>query len=188
MSLSSKTKRGLWVSAIVLVILIALGAWFTWTKFFREEKEVFANEEEHFKYGSLGAEGERGIPYYLWLVLPRVFPDLMPGPGGYKSLGVIWEEGHEIPVGFSKKVVGFERITNNCAVCHTATYRLSEDVVTHEVVASTTHMNNMQAMLRIVFRAAHDPRFNLDINMNEIRLVSANNYRNGELSYIDRKI
>ena len=35
MSLSPKTKRILWVSAIVLVILIALGAWFTWTKFFR---------------------------------------------------------------------------------------------------------------------------------------------------------
>ena len=54
------------------------------------------------------------------------FPDLMPGPGGYKSFGMVWEEGHEIPVGFSKKVVGFARITNNCAVCHTATYRLSE--------------------------------------------------------------
>src|SRR5438552_9300288 len=80
MSLQPKTKRILWVSAIVSVILIGLGAFFTWTKFFREEKEVFANEEEHFKYGSLGAEGDRGIPYYLWLVLPRVFPDLMPGP------------------------------------------------------------------------------------------------------------
>src|SRR6266446_1162304 len=107
MRLSPKTKRGLWVSAIVLVILIALGAWFTWTKFFREEKEVFANEEEHFKYGSLGAEGERGIPYYLLPVFPRGLPRLLPGPGGYKSLGVGREEGHEIPGGFSEKGVGF---------------------------------------------------------------------------------
>jgi flagellar basal body-associated protein FliL len=45
MSLQPKTKRLLWVSAIVLVILLALGAFFTWTKFFREEKEVFANEK-----------------------------------------------------------------------------------------------------------------------------------------------
>ena len=51
MSLSPKTKRILWISAIVIVILIASGAFFTWTKFFREEKEVFANEEERFKYG-----------------------------------------------------------------------------------------------------------------------------------------
>jgi len=95
MSLSPKTKRIIWVSAAVIGILLALGGFFTWTKFFREEKEMFANEEEHFKYGSLGAEGDRGIPYYLWMVLPRIFPDLMPGPGGYKSFGVVWEEGHE---------------------------------------------------------------------------------------------
>src|SRR2546430_15373860 len=100
MSLQPKTKRILWVSAIVLVVLIALGAWFTLTKFFREEKEVFANEDEHFKYGSLGAEGDRGIPYYHWLVLPRVFPDLMHGPGGYTSLRVDWVGGHENPTGF----------------------------------------------------------------------------------------
>ena len=135
MSLQPKTKRIIWVTAAVIVILLVLGALFTWTKFFREEKEVFANEEEHFKYGSLGAEGDRGIPYYLWMVLPRIFPELMPGPGGYKSLGVVWEEGHEIPVGFSKKVVGFARITNNCAVCHTATYRLKEDEMPHVVAA-----------------------------------------------------
>src|SRR5438876_54656 len=188
MSLRPETKRLLWVCAVVLVIVIALGAFFTWTKFFREEKEVFANEEEHFKYGSLGAEGDRGIPYYLWMVLPRVFPDLMPGPGGYKSFGVVWEEGREIPVGFSKKVVGFARITNNCAVCHTATYRLSEDEVPHVVVAGPGHTNNLQSMLRFLFKAAHDPRFNSDIIMNEIRLVSANNYGNGGLSFIDRQI
>jgi hypothetical protein len=188
MTLSPKAKRVIWVSAAVIVILLALGAFFTWSKFFREEKEVFANEEEHFKYGSLGAEGDRGIPYYLWMVLPRIFPDLMPGPGGYKSFGVVWEEGHEIPVGFSKKVVGFARITNNCAVCHTATYRLSEDEVPHVVVAGPGHTNNLQSMLRFLFKAAHDPRFNSDIIMNEIRLVSANNYGNGGLSFVDRQI
>src|SRR5436190_23964085 len=142
MSLSPKAKRILLISAIVVMIVLASGAFFTWTKFFREEKEVFANNEEHFKYGSLGAEGDRGIPYYLWMVLPRIFPDLMPGPGGYKSFGVVWEEGHEIPVGFSKTVVGFERITNNCAVCHAATYRLSEDEVPHVDVAGSGHTNN----------------------------------------------
>src|SRR6266487_3929769 len=159
MSLSPKTKRCLWISAIVLAVLIALGGWFTWKKFFREEKEVFANEEEHFKYGSLGAEGDRGIPYYLWLVLPRVFPDLMPGPGGYKSFGVVWEEGHEIPVGFSKKVVGFARITNNCAVCHTATYRLSEHEVPPVVAGGPRPPNTLPNMLRVLRTAAHGQCF-----------------------------
>ena len=43
-------------------------------------------------------------------------------------------------------------------------------------------------MLRFLFKAAHDPRFNSDIIMNEIRLVNANNYGNGGLSFIDRQI
>ena len=64
----------------MLLIILLLGGWFTYAKFFREEPEVFANDEEHFKYGSLGAEGDRGIPYYLWLVLPRVFPGTDAGP------------------------------------------------------------------------------------------------------------
>src|SRR5207249_10287686 len=65
MSLQPKTKRIRWVFAIVLVVLIALGAWFTLTKFFREEKEVFASEDEDVKYGALGAEGGLGIANYL---------------------------------------------------------------------------------------------------------------------------
>jgi hypothetical protein len=188
MSLSPVKRRALWMILLVLVIVLVLGACFTYVKFFREEKEVFANDEEHFKYGSLGAEGDRGIPYYLWLVLPRVFPDLMPGPGGYKSFGVVWEEGHEIPVGFAKKTVGFARVTNNCAICHTTTYRLNEDEKPHVVVAGGGQGSNMQSMLRFLFKAAHDSRFNPDIIMNEIRLVNANNYGNGGLSFVDRQI
>ena len=43
---------------------------------------------------------------------------MLPGPGGYKSFGLVWEEGKELPAGFSKKVVGFPRVANNCAICH----------------------------------------------------------------------
>jgi hypothetical protein len=184
----SKRQRVLLIVGLILAALLIAGGVFTWNKFFREEPQVFANEDEHFKYGSLGAEGDRGIPYFLWLVLPRVFPDLMPGPGGYKSFGVVWEEGKELPVGFSKKVVGFARVTNNCAICHTATYRLKEDEVPHVVIAAPAHTNNLQAMLRFLFKTAHDPRFNSDTIMNEIRLVSGNqwqwriDYRSPDLS------
>jgi hypothetical protein len=182
MKLSPKTKRILWVVAVLFVLLLIFGGLFTWEKFFRQEKQVFASEAEQFKYGSLGAEGDRGVPYYLWLVLPRVFPDLMPGPGGYKSFGVVWEEGAEIPVGFSKKRVGFDRITNNCAICHTTTWRAREEETPHVVIAAGSNVR-LQEMLRFLFKAAHDPRFNADTIMSEVRLVSANNYGNGGLSF-----
>ena len=58
--------------------------------------------DEHFKYGSVGIEPEEGIPYWIWQVLPRMFPEKLPGPGGYGSLGMIWEPGRELPIGFSK--------------------------------------------------------------------------------------
>ena len=34
---------------------------------------------------------QRACPYWIWLVLPRVFPDLLPAPGGYASLGFLAE-------------------------------------------------------------------------------------------------
>ena len=80
--------------------------------------------DEHFKYGSVGIESEEGIPYWIWQVLPQDVPGQAPGPGGYASLGFIWEPGRELPIGFSKKdVLGSTRIAVNCAFCHTATYR-----------------------------------------------------------------
>src|SRR5437867_1404889 len=117
-----------------------------------------------------------------------IFHDLVHGPGGYKAFAVVWIESHELPVCISKKVVAFLRITNNCAVCHAATYRLSEDEVPHVVAEGSGHTNNVQSMLRFLFKAAHDPRFNSDILMNDVRLVNANNYGNGGLSFIDRQI
>ena len=188
MNLPPKTRRTIVIGLMAGLILVVAGGIFVWDKFFREEPQVFENEAEQFRYGSLGAEGDRGVPYFIWLALPRVFPDLLPGPGGYRSFGVVWEEGKELPVGFSKKVVGFPRITNNCAICHTATYRTAEDEVPHVVVAGPANTNNLQLMLRFLFRAAHDPRFNADTLMNEIRLLSGNNYGNGGLSFVDRQI
>ena len=102
-------------------MLVAVGGYFGWYKFFREEPQpawVTQDADMRFKYGSIGAENDAGIPYWIFYVLPRMFPDKLPGPGGYASLGVPWEQGQELPVGFTKKVIGFPRVANNCAVCH----------------------------------------------------------------------
>jgi len=76
-----------------------------------------------FKYGVDRAERDTGIPYWIFYVLPRMFPRRLPGPGGYASLGVSWEQGQELPIGFTKKVVG-SAVANNCAACHTTNYRV----------------------------------------------------------------
>ena len=60
-----------------------------------------------FKYGSIGAERDAGIPYWIFYVLPRIFPDKLPGPGGLRrarravgagagAAGRLHQEGHRL--------------------------------------------------------------------------------------------
>jgi len=168
---------------VVLLVLAALGAYLGWYKFFREEPQpawVTETPEMRFKYGSIGAEQDAGIPYWIFYVMPRVFADKLPGPGGLASLGVAWEQGQELPVGFSMKVIGFARVANNCAVCHTVSYRMSEKE-NPQFVTAGSGQTNVEAYFRFLVDCGKDPRFNPDVLMREIELVT-------DLSWIDRLI
>ena len=119
-------RRRLWTAAAsVAVVMAAIIGGVTYVKFFRElPAPYFASDEEHFLFGSIGTEaGERGVPYWIWLVLPRIFPDYLPRPGGYATLGLMGKDGHEMPVGLSKVTVGYPRVSINCAMCHTGRWR-----------------------------------------------------------------
>ncbi len=164
--------RGWKITLGIGLVLVVWGGFVGWYKFFREVPQApFANDDKRFMYGSLGAENDRGIPYWLWLVLPRMFPEYLPGPGGYKALGMVWEPGEELPVGFTKKTVGFPRVANNCAACHTAQVRTAENAPVTFYPAGPSHTANVQAYFRFLFAVAHDPRFNADSIMREISLV-----------------
>src|SRR5262245_1924071 len=125
-----------------------------------EPPQQFASDEEHFLFGSIGTEATDGIPYWVWLVLPRVFPDHLPRPGGYASLGFLAKDGHEMPVGMSKVTIGFPRVGINCAACHTARYRRTPDDVPTVVPGAPQPEAGAQQYLRFLFDAASDPRFN----------------------------
>jgi mono/diheme cytochrome c family protein len=154
---------------IILFVLVGLGGLFVYNRFFREEPApYFATDEEHFLYGSVGTEAEQGIPYWIWLVLPRIFPEYLPAPGGYASLGILSRDGHEMPVGFSKVTVGFPRVGINCAVCHTASFRARPDDVPTLYPAGASHQTAEQQYLRFLFACASDPRFTADTIMAEI--------------------
>jgi hypothetical protein len=174
-----RSRRWRWILT-VLVLLAVTGAAVGWYKLLREvDQPPFASAEERFKYGSIGGENEAGIPYWIFVVLPRMFPEYLPGPGGYASLGVAWEEGRELPIGFTKKTVGFPRVSNTCAVCHTASYRESPESSPVFVIAGPAHTNNIQGFFTFLSKAARDPRFNADNLLAEIHLVT-------DLSWIDR--
>lgn len=171
---SHRCRTWLAVLGLLLVLGIAAGV-YGWTKFFREVPQpAWVTEDPHmrFKYGSIGAEADAGIPYWIFYVLPRVFPEKLPGPGGYAAFGVAWEQGMELPVGFTKKTIGFARVANTCAVCHTASYRVSEDSNPVFVPTGPNHTLDLAAFFRFLIDCAKDPRFTPDVLMREISLVT----------------
>jgi mono/diheme cytochrome c family protein len=165
------TSRFLWKLLVVGLMIGGFAGFAVWYHLFRTVQTYQASAEDNFKYGSLGNEQTDGIPYWLWLVLPRMFPEKLPGLGGYASLGLVWEEGKELPVGFSKKTIGFDRVALNCAFCHTATYRAQPGDKPTIVAAGPAHQFDPQSYVRFLYACASDPRFTADNIMAEISNV-----------------
>ncbi|HZD04100.1 MAG TPA: hypothetical protein VE173_04255, partial [Longimicrobiales bacterium] len=159
---------------VVLVILAIPGGIFTWYKFFREVPQpewITSDPRANFLHGSIGAEAQAGIPYWIVVVLPRIFDDYLPGPGGYASLGLPWEEGTELPVGFSKKTIGFDRVGFNCALCHATRFRTRPDETATIVAAGGSHTADIEGLLSFFSRAADDSRFNAETIMTQIDMA-----------------
>lgn len=174
MDTREKLKR--WAKRLLLIgVLLAIptGA-FVWYKFFRDVPQptwITEDPEANFLYGSVGTESQAGIPYWIVVVLPRIFDDLLPGPGGYASLGLPWEEGQELPAGFSKKTVGFERVGFNCALCHATQYRTQPDETPNVVAGGGSHTADIEGLLNFFSEAANDPRFSAETILTQIDMA-----------------
>lgn len=166
-----KMNLGRTITAIAVIILLLVGGvgYVAWYNLFREVPTYYESAEDHFKYGSIGTEQQQGVPYWIWLVLPRIFPEKLPGPGGYTSLGITWEEGQEMPVGFTKKTIGFPRVGINCATCHSATYRKTAKDIPTIVAAGPSSKFNLQGYIRFLGDSASDPKFTPEYILDEIK-------------------
>ncbi len=169
MTIFSKHARRLGEVLVVLGLLAGVLATTVWYNMYRTKTPDEATKQtlrEHFLYGSIGTEGLEGTPYWIWKVLPKVFPEYLPGPGGYASLGMSYEPGHELPTGVTKKFIGFDRVGLNCAMCHVSQVRLSADQPLATLyVAGPSHQFRAQDYQQFLFRCAADPRFNADVLM-----------------------
>jgi hypothetical protein len=166
--------------AVALVAVLAMGIT-VWYRFYRDVPQpqwITADQRNDFLYGAVGAEDTPGLPYWIWLALPRMFPEYMPGPGGYASLGISWEEGREMPVGFAKKTVGYVRVTGNCALCHATSHSAGPDDVPRVVIAAPGHTTNIQGLLAFFAQCAQDTRFNADEILAEVNTAT-------KLSFLD---
>lgn len=165
---------------IVGVIVAAILGLLMYNTVRREEPAPhFASDEAHFLFGSIGTETDEGLPYWVWLVLPRIFPEYLPRPGGYAALGILSMDGREMPIGFSKVTVGVPRVGINCALCHTTSVRTEPDGPPMLVPGGPANVTIPQQYLRFLASAASDPRFTPGVILSEIA-------RNYELSAYER--
>jgi mono/diheme cytochrome c family protein len=152
----------------LLAGLVALGA-FAWGAFQWAMTPIvpaFASDEEFFKYGSIGNDGEQGVPYPIWVALPDVCAHHLPRPQGYAAFGLLYERGRnpavDPPVGFSRAKVGVERMAINCAVCHTVRARTAADSEPQLYFGGAANTVDIQGYQRFLSRCAADDRFTAD--------------------------
>ncbi len=177
-----------WLVILALVLLLAgvvKAIYFAW-RFTRDEPVLYADLEEHFKYGSTGGERESGIPLWIWKVLPKMFPEYLPGkkyePGReYASMGFLYEEGKALPVGVSQRnTQGIDRVFLNCAVCHVGSVREAPGKPRTLYPGMPSNTVDLGAFERFIFACAMDQRFTADRILPEIKALG------GDYDFLNR--
>lgn len=150
------------IAAVVAVIVVGSGIYVA-SALTRDEPDRYADIVDHFKYGSIGSEARAGVPADIWLVLPRVFADLLPkGRGeGWERVGFIYE-GRTRPIGTTYRENPIGQIGLNCAVCHTTVLRESPSATPKIEVGGPANVFNLQRYLNFLRATGKDPRFTAD--------------------------
>ena len=148
-------------------ILLILGAIVFWM--FVPEKPVdYTDIHDHFKYGSIGSEAGKGMPYRIWKVLPEMFPQYLPdgdSPGDMpRSVSSTRPtrrpaDSETRPIGFSmRRMQGIDFVGLNCSVCHTGTYRGSPSETPEQAtieLGMPAHQLDLLAYFKFLFDCTH---------------------------------
>ena len=177
------------VIVLVIILLLLWGARLV-RRFLVDRPVSYSKIEDHFKYGSIGSEPGGSVlnavggllpPYEIFRVLPQVCPDRLPG--GFASLGLIFEPGHELPVGVSRRFrLGIDQVGLNCAVCHVGTVRDAPGAPPRVIAGMPAHQLDLQDLFRFVLDCTLDERFTPD---NVLSRMAAGGHR---LGWLDRAV
>ena len=137
----------------------------------------YADITEHFKYGSIGSEPGVSLlrpvggvlpPYAVFTALPSICPDKLPG--GYASLGFVFEAGHDLPVGVARRRrIGIDHVGLNCAVCHSSTVRDRPDATPRVVLGMPAATLDLQGLVRFVLDCTLDNRLTADAILGRVK-------------------
>ena len=209
-----KTGRILIGAGLLALVVLVLVAAYGLVRYYDDSPVTYPNtaagDLDHFKHGSTG--GERGwkkqfgfgVPYWIWIALPEVFPHLLPDhqPGaGYSALGMVYEEGtdprFDLPIGMSmRRVMGIDRVYFTCSVCHTGSVRAAEGAARQIVPGMPSNTVNFGGVGEFLRTSATDWRFRAANLMAAIERLGAlrdqtatpdNRYRPSRFGTIDRQ-
>ena len=145
--------------AVVLIVWIAVALT-------RDRPVAYDDITDHFKYGSIGSEPGVSLmrpvggvlpPLSVFTALPSICQEKLPG--GYASLGFVFEKGHTLPIGVSqRRRLGIDHVGLNCAVCHTGTVRDAPDAEPRIVLGMPAHQLDLQRFVEFVLECSLDNR------------------------------
>jgi mono/diheme cytochrome c family protein len=180
-------RRRHWLRNTLLVVLVIalLAGVYSVVRFTRDRPVEYADDVMHFKHGSTGGERTMGIPYWIWVALPEIFPEYLPDhkPGrGYKSFGMIYEKGEDpryaLPDGVSmRNVSGIDLVYVNCAVCHTGTVRDAPGAEPRVVAGMPANTMNLGAFEQFLTTIPVDQKFVPQRIMDQIQTMQDDPHR-----------
>lgn len=177
-------KKALRYTVLPLLVLLIVVVYQMWANLLSVRPEInYVTDEDQFKYGAIGLGMESRIPLYLFQVLPEVFKEKLPQNGleGYRSLGLIFEEGKDIPVGFAQRHIGYKTVEPNCAFCHTGSYVTEPGGKSELILGGPAHELDLQGFQWFLYDCANDDRFNPDTLMAYIDKIA-------EMGFVERSI
>ena len=201
-------KKLLWIVALVIVAVVALRLW--QARF--GEPEDFDHMEAKYKYGSIGADhplAQAPLPYWLWKVLPELFPpaQVIPnglgpnnGKAGFEAFGLVIEADREMPrghqagqptfdrpMGFSRRrVMGMDFVGLNCAFCHLGTVRYEAGGKREPILGGVGNAIDIEQYFLFLFASLTNKDFTADRVMPAIDRELKR--QNAELGWVQRAI
>jgi RoxA-like, cytochrome c-like len=162
-----RAVRLLVTAAIVVAIAVIL--WLV-ASIRSDRPTIYADIEEHFKYGSIGSEPGGSLlspiggvlpPYWVFRSLPSICSDKLPN--GYESFGFVVEPGRDLPVGVSRRRrLGIDQVGLNCAVCHASTLRDAPGATPKIMLGMPAQRLDLEAFVRFVLDCTLDNRLTAD--------------------------
>jgi hypothetical protein len=161
-----------WLLRLVVAATLVGGVGLLWVFVsMRSDSPVTYDDiTEHFKYGSIGAESGGSLlapiggalpPYWMFTALPSICSE--KAPGGYAQFGFIFEPGHDLPIGVSRRRrFGVDQVGLNCAACHTGTVRDSPTSKPRIVPGMPSHQLDLQSFVQFVLDCSLDNRLTTD--------------------------